>query len=171
MAKKKKIPVVRKRRQRQEVSAFGPLLFMGLVAVSFVSWQVATLIATGLVPTIVLAFTGKGTNKSLRLQCVAFANLGGVITFAPQVWARPSQLETIISDPINLVMMWGSASIGYALIYVGPIVATYVLQGMAQDRIKQIAQQRQAMVEAWGPDVLGDKDQEPAPNHIRPAKS
>lgn len=171
MAKKTKPPVIRRRRQRQEMSAFGPLLFIGLAAVALFSWQTAALIAFGLVPTIVLAFTGKGQNKSLRLQCVGFANLGGVIAFAPQVWQRPGQLMAIITDPINLVMMWGSASLGYALIYVGPIVATHVLQGMAQDRIKNIAQQRQALVEAWGPDVLGEKEIEPKPNHIRPPKS
>lgn len=171
MAKKNKAPIVRRRRQRQEVSAFGPLFFTGLAAIGFISWQVAVLVAFGLVPTIVLAFTGKGSNKSLRLQCVTFANLSGVIAFVPQVWSRPTQLEAIVTDPINLVMMWGSASIGYMLIYVGPIVATHILQGMAQDKIKQITQQRQALVEAWGPEVLGDKDDAPKPNHIRPKKS
>lgn len=170
MAKKKKAPALRRRRQRQEISAFGPLFFMSMIVIGFLNWQVATLIAFGLVPTLVLAFTGKGQNKSLKLQCVTLANLAGVLTFVPQVWSRPSQLEAVITDPINLVMMWGSASIGYTLLYVGPIVATYVLQSISQERIKQIAQQRQALVEAWGPDVLGDKDEENAPNHIRPKK-
>lgn len=171
MAKKTKTPVNRKRRQRKEMSGFGPLLFIGLATVALFSPPVAILISAGLVPAIVLGFTGKGENKALRLQCVTFANLGGVIPFTMQIWSRPQSLETVLSDPINLVIMWGSAAIGYALIYVGPIVATYILQGMSQDRIKQIVQQKQSLVEMWGHEVLGDKEEAPAPKHIIPRKS
>lgn len=170
MAKKPK-SVVRRRRKTQEMSGFFPLLVIGLGVATVFSPALAILIAVGIVPTIVLGFTGKGEYKSQRLQCVAFTNIAGVVPSAAQVWSRPGQLENLITDPINLVVMWGAAVFGYGLIYVGPQIAAYILQGLAQDRIKNILQERQGLVELWGPDVLGDKDKEPAPNHITLKKS
>ncbi|WP_417450544.1 hypothetical protein [Kordiimonas sp.] len=156
-----KVPMkMRRRRPKREMSGFLPLLFLGLVAVSLFSWKVSVLFIVGLAPTIVLGVTGKGVHKSEKLQCVGFSNIAGIIPFAMQVWSRPRDFSMIISDPINLVAMFGSAAIGYALIYVGPMIAAQVLQAMAQDKLKQLAQQKQALLELWGPEVLGDPDGE-----------
>ena len=57
----------------------------------------------------------------------------------------------------------GSSRFGYALIYIGPHIAAIVLQGLSQDRLKQIAAQRQALIEQWGHEVLGDKDDQTGP--------
>jgi len=67
--------------------------------------------------------------------------------------------QVVIRDIFNIVAMFGSAAIGYALIYVGPMVASFVLQSLNQDRVKKITQQRQALVDLWGHEVLGDKDE------------
>ncbi len=163
MAKKQKKPALRKRRNpQQEFSAFGPLLLFGLLAAALFSPNAAIVAAVGLVPTIVLGFTGRGVHKGARLQCVGFANLAGVLPFIPQVLAR-NDAQVVVGDIFNIVAMFGSAAIGYALIYVGPMVASYVLQSLNQDRLKKIAQQRQSLVEMWGHEVLGDKDDEVAP--------
>ena len=149
---------MRRRRPQGEMSGFMPLLVIGLVVVALFSWQVAVLFIVGLAPTTVLGMTGKGVYKAQKLQCVAFTNIAGILPFAGQIWAHPRDYLSIISNPINLVTMFGAAAIGYALIYVGPMVAAQVLQTMAKDRLNKIAQARQALVEAWGPDVLGDPD-------------
>jgi len=163
MAKKQKKPALRKRRKpRQEISAFGPLLLFGLLAAALFNPNVAIVAAVGLVPTIVLGFTGRGVHKGARLQCVGFANLAGVLPFIPQVLAR-NDAQVVIGDIFNIVAMFGSAAIGYALIYVGPMVASYILQSLNQDRVKKIAQQRQALVDMWGHEVLGDKEDDAAP--------
>jgi len=163
MAKKQKKPALRRRRKpQQEFSAFGPLLVFGLAGLFLFSSDAALVVAVGLVPTIVLGFTGRGAHKGPRLQCVGFANLGGVLPFIPQVLAR-NDAQVVIGDIFNIVAMFGSAAIGYALIYVGPMVASYVLQSLNQDRVKKIAQQRQSLVDMWGHDVLGDKDDDVAP--------
>lgn len=146
------------RRRRQEMSAFGPILFISLGALALFKYQVAMLVAAGLVPTIVLGFTGKGVNKNEKLQCVSFTNLTGVMTYVQGVWTRPSTVDDVIGDPMNLLVMWGAAAFGYALVYVGPMLASMLLQTLAKDRLKNIAQQKQALVDLWGPEVLGDRD-------------
>lgn len=160
MAKKHRKPVIRRRRApRREISAFGPLLVFGIMVTAVVNYHAAIVAVIGLVPTIVLGFTGRGEHKSQRLQCVGFANLAGVLPFIPLVVAR-NDSQVVISDIFNIVAMFGSAAIGYALIYVGPMIASYILQSLNQDRVKKIAQQRQALMDMWGHEVLGDKDEE-----------
>lgn len=164
--KKKQATPMRMRRRikpRQEMSAFGPLLIAGLIGIAVFSPPAAGLALIGLAPTVVLGLTGKGVYKAERLQCVGFMNLAGVIPFVAQVFERPHSLMSIVVDPINLATMFGAASIGYALMYVGPMVAAMVLQSLSQERIKSINQQRQQLIELWGSDVLGDKDGEEEP--------
>ena len=151
---------MRRRRKQQETGGFFPLLTVALIGVALFSWQVSVLFMLGLLPTIVLAVTGKGEFRSQKLQCVGFSNIAGILPFAVQIWARPRELWSIALDPINLTAMLGSAAIGYALLYVGPMVAAQVLQVMAQDKLKQVAQQRQSLIELWGPEVLGGNEDE-----------
>jgi len=161
MAKKKQVTPMRMRRrlnQRQEISAFGPLLVAGLIGLAIASLNAVAVAIVGLAPTIVLGLTAKGVNKSERVQCVGFMNIAGVIPFIATVMDQPRELMFIISNPINLATMYGASAVGYALIHVGPMVAAIVLQSLAQERIKTLNQQRQALIEQWGADVIGDKD-------------
>ena len=63
--------------------------------------------------------------------------------------------------------MGGAAGFGYALIFVGPMIAAFAVQMLAQERTKSIIQQKQALVELWGTDVLGSKDDEPVASKSR----
>ncbi len=161
MAKKKQVTPMRMRRkinQRQEISAFGPLLVAGLIGLAIASLNAVAVAVVGLAPTIVLGLTAKGVNKAERVQCVGFMNIAGVIPFIATVMDQPRELMFIISNPINLATMYGAAAVGYALVHVGPMLAAIVLQSLAQERIKTLNQQRQALIELWGADVIGDKD-------------
>ena len=168
-----KLPMkMRRRRPQGEMNGFFPLLFVGLLMVTLFSWQVAVLFIVGLLPTMVLALTGKGAHKAQKLQCVGFSNITGILPFAMQLWDRPRDLSVVVFDPINLVAMLGSAAIGYALLYVGPMIAAQVLQVMAQDKLKQLTQQRQALLELWGPEVLGgDESDAPEPAWMQGRRS
>ncbi len=175
MVKKKKKPTpMRMRRRlgrRQEINPFIPLLFVALVALGLFSIEAAGVALIGLAPSIVLGLTGKGVNKAEKLQCVGFMNIAGVLPFVSQVLARPGEFTYIATDPINLVAMFGAAAAGYALVYVGPMVAAIVLQSLAQERVKSINQQRQALIDLWGHEVLGDKDAPPEePNWVLKGK-
>lgn len=158
MAKNKKPPAVRRRRRpKQEISGFGPMMVVALAASALYSIDAAIIMSIGILPTIVLGFTAKGDHKSERLQCVGFCNVAGVIPF--MVHAKARGWEFIIGDIFNFVLMIGAAAIGYALVYVGPMVAAFVLQGLNEDRNKKIVQQKQMLVDLWSHEVLGDKEE------------
>ena len=157
---KKKAVVRRRRRSSEEMSGFGPLLIIGVAAVAFYSIDAAIVALVGIVPTIVLGFTGKGLYKAERLQCVGFSNIAGVLPFLQQAKMRGWEF-VILGDMVSILLMFGSAAIGYALVYVGPMVAAFVLQGMNEDRLKKISQQKQNLVDLWSHEVLGEKEEDP----------
>jgi len=168
MAKEPKKRLIRKRKKQEESSGFIPVLFVGLAVLAIFKLEVAMFVAAGLIPTIVLALTGKGHNKSEKLQCVTFTNLTGIVPMIGDVWDAPNSFSTLLANPINMLIMWGAAALGYALIYVGPQIASMVLQNMSQDRIKKIMAEKQALVELWGHEVLGDKEDTSQSNFIKP---
>lgn len=173
MAKqRKKVRYRRRKRSGNDTLGIGVLILVGAATLGLFSPPAALVLAVGLVPTIVLSFTIKGELKSARLQCVAYVNFAGVIPFVKKAWgANSSAVEQLVSDPIVIVAMFGSASIGYALLYVGPLVASYILQTMSEDRLKKIAQQRQALVDLWSSEVLGDQEEkQAAPARFLPRK-
>ncbi len=166
-APKKEAPkkkTFRRRRRNNEMSGFMPLVLMALAGLAVFKFELAALTAVGIIPTFVLAFTGKGENKSEKLQCVCFANLTGVLFKFNIVLERPSMLTDILTNPMNILVMWGAAAFGYALIYLGPWAAAYFLQAMSEDKLKKLNQQRQSLVDQWGHEVLGDKDEGNKPN-------
>jgi len=169
MAEKKKPikkPVVRRRRKQNNSSAIGILFVMVLMVVGFINTDAAMLIVIGLMPTLVLGFTGKGDYKTERMMSVAFANMTGVLMLISSVMSKTNTFEQLIADPTNWIIMWGSAAIGYALNFVGPMIAAVVMQGMVKDRLKAIQQQRQELIDLWGFEVLGDKEEKPETNFI-----
>ncbi len=164
-----KKPIYPRRRRRQSDSNIGGVLFIiGLVFLAFFKPEVAMLIALGILPTIVLGLTAKGTFKSERTISVGFANSAGVLVMIGDVWANGAAFERVIVSPNTWIIMWGAAGVGYALNYVGPMIAAMVMQGLSQDRIKSINQQKQELVELWGHEVLGkEEDKTPKVNLLK----
>jgi len=170
MAKKKALrtaqPVVRKRpppRRRRSGNSSGPgaFLVIGLVVLAVIKPPAALLVAVGLLPTIVLGFTGKGSHKGQRTMCVGLTNFAGIIILLGDLWSQPGMLDDMLVNLNTWIIMWGGAAIGYALNFVGPLIASMILQGMAQDRIKNINQQKQELLELWGHEVLSTDDNKP----------
>jgi hypothetical protein len=171
---KQKKPIKRvnpRRRRSGDSNGLGIFFIIGLVILAFFKTDVAMLIALGLIPTIVLGFTGKGTHKTQRMMTVGLANLAGIIMLVADVWSGAVNFDQIITGADSWIIMWGSAAIGYALNYVGPMIAAIVMQGLAQDRIKNINQQKQELVELWGHEVLGNNDEKPDLGFIKPRRS
>lgn len=167
-----KRPVRRRRKSGGDEGGVLILVLIGFAALFAFEYRVAALVAVGIIPSIVMSLTDRRAHKSARIQCVLLTNLSGVVPFAMKVMDQPTIWQSIIMDAFTMVAMWGSAALGYILLYVGPIVASIVLQAMSQDKLKSISQQRQELVEMWGSEVLGEPEQKPKPDDgfIRPKR-
>jgi len=149
---KKRVPP--RRRGSDNTSASGIFFLIALIVLAVINQQAAMLVAVGLLPTIVLGFTGKGSHKSQRIMCVGLSNATGIVILLGDVWASPGAFDSMIVSLNTWIVMWGGAAIGYSLNFVGPMIAAMIMQGMAQDRIKNINQQKQELLELWGHEVL-----------------
>lgn len=147
---------IRRRRQKSDEGGFIILLLVGLLALAPVSYQAALLSLIGLMPSVVMSLTDQKPMKSERLQCIALLNLAGILPYAYSISQDASQWPLILGDYSMYVFMWGSAAAGYLLLNIGPIFAAIVIQAFAQDKLKNVAQQRQELVDLWGSEVLGD---------------
>ena len=175
--KKGKSPVVarkptRRRRSSGDEGGFLILVVIALLATLVIEARAAAVVVVGIIPTLVMSFTDQHKMKSARIQCVSLLNLSGVTPFAFQVYQNPTIWQEVFVQPVTMVVMWGSAAVGYLLLYVGPIVASIILQALAQDKLKNIMQQRTELIEQWGTEVLGDQEEKAKPqdNFIRPKK-
>lgn len=171
MAKKDKPakkPVRRRRQNQGSGGAIGILFVLLLTVIVVINREAAMLIVIGLIPTLVLGITGKGDFKAERMQSVALANMSGVLLLLASVWSKSNGFEELISNPTNWIIMWGSAAIGYALNFVGPMIAVMILQNMVKERLKAMQQQRQELIDLWGPEVLGEKQEKPQQKFISP---
>ncbi len=162
MAKKKidpaKVRARRRRRRQSESNAFFPLFVMALAGLWFASKELAMLGGIGLVPTLVLGLMGKGANKGSRLTCVFFANTAGTLYYFKMVLDQPSSIDTILANPMNILLMWGAAAVGHALIYIGPWIAAYFIGLSAQDKLNSLNKQRKALIDLWGQEVVPERE-------------
>ncbi len=132
------------------------LVFMVLLVLAFLRWQVAAFIAGGLLPTFVLAATGHGVWHSHRMQCVGAMNLAGTIPYAVKLWSSPMMFYTLGTEVVTWMLVWGAASVGYMLLYVGPFIASVAVQSLNKERLRVLTKQRQALIDEWGAEVAQD---------------
>ncbi len=129
------------------------MILFGAGGLAVVSWQTAALVALGLVPSLVLVYTVTGSWKTEKTQCVFLLNLASVIPFAYDIWNSPDTFSYSISNPITIAGMYAGAAIGYIFLFMGPVVAASILQILAKDKLRRIAQSRKALIDEWGDEL------------------
>ena len=151
------------RRRNQPNKTFGllPMILMGLVVLILMKWQVGLFVVASLLPTVVLAFTGRGNMLTERIHCVTFSNIAAIIPFAVDLWSNPQKFNGMMTDIVSLLTVYVGAAIGYGLIFVGPIIAAFVLQALAGERLRSVAAKRKALVDQWGGELVTSTIEKP----------
>lgn len=128
-----------------------------LLGVMFI--PIAVIMIVGMAPTVVAGMIDKSKEK-LKAITIGFMNFAGCYPYLLELVARhgndPKVAFNIILDPLNIVIIYTAAGVGY-LIEFGVVksVAGFLKQS-AQKRIEEIAVKQQEMVERWGEEVTGD---------------
>jgi len=161
-AKKAARKSARRRRSSGEDGGFVVLLIVLIIGLGAVNTAMAGVVFIGIIPSLVMSVTDRHAMSGMRVHAVTFINIAGVVPFAKRVYEQPSSWEAVLLDPITMVVMWGAATIGYMLLYLGPMVASILLQSFNQDKLKSLAQQRQELIDLWGPEVMAEQNK-PAP--------
>ena len=129
------------------------LILFGAGGLAVLSWQTAALGCLGLLPTLVMVYTGTGPFKTEKLQCVFLLNISTIIPFGYDMWHNPEDFSYLIANPITIAGMYSGAAVGYLFVFMGPVFAASVLQILSKDRLRRITQNRQTLVSEWGDEL------------------
>jgi hypothetical protein len=130
------------------------LILFGAGGIAVLSWQTAALVCLGLLPTLVLVYTGTGPLKSEKLQCVFLLNISTIIPFAYDMWHNPENFNYMIANPITIAGMYSGAAVGYLFVFMGPVFAAAILQILSKDKLRRITQNRQTLIGEWGDELI-----------------
>ena len=120
---------------------------------------IAVLIAVGMAPTIVAGFVDSHPMKSYRQHAIAAFNAVGVAPYAIDLWSTGRSFQSagmLLADVYVWFMMYAAAGVGRVLLWLGPYVAAYGLQILADERLRKVLRIRKTLIDEWGADIAGE---------------
>ncbi len=133
-------------------------LLFGFLAMIVVSTLPAIIILLiGLLPTITILITDpKNSGKLIVIGCF---NLAGLFVYLINVINHFSLdgAFSILSDVFNLIIMLGSAALGFIVYYEVPNLFIFLSKISAQKRLANIDKQLQKISEDWGAEIIDNQ--------------
>ena len=113
------------------------------------------LLAIALLPTFVAVVVDKGPKRYGGIT-VGGLNFSGTVPYIFDLWSRDHSVEhalRILSDVVALMMIFGSAAVGWLLYMTAPVVVVGFLSATATRRLAQMKDKQKQLIEDWGPEV------------------
>ena len=118
----------------------------------FVGFGTFVLACGGLLPTLVAYIVDKHKDR-YAVKTVGFMNAAGVAIVAQEMWAGEhtwrKALE-LLGDPLNWLVMLGSAGVGWVLYFSLPPVVKAYLRVSQELRLKTLIAQQEKLLKEWG---------------------
>ncbi len=115
------------------------------------------LLLSGLVPTMVATVVDRYRAKYLT-RTVGFMNVAGLTPLIVQLWTNGLTMDAaaaILSRPVNWLMMYGAAGIGWMLFLGMPSLARVFVDIRADQLQRDLRARAKHLVEEWGEEVTG----------------
>jgi len=145
----------RRRTARRNITP--TLAILAALLLTATELPLALLLMAGLVPSMVAALIDR-TRARYLTRAVGFMNLAGLSPLVMQLWGRGLTmigLADILSRPVNWLIMYGAAGIGWVLFLGMPSLAR-IFVDIRADQLQQDLKTRAArLVQDWGDDVTG----------------
>ena len=111
----------------------------------------------GMLPSMA-AYVVDHDKRKYVCSTVAALNFAGVFPFMMDIFKQGGSFDTvkaILSDPIIWFIVYGSAGLGWTLIWISPIIAALALDGIYRGRIIHLEIVQKHLEEEWGEEVAG----------------
>jgi hypothetical protein len=148
-------------RNRGNLLLWSGIILVGLVAVSL---PTVMLVGIGMLPTFVAWICDRSEEKFATF-CVGGLNFSGVFPYVMELWSGTHSIEAasgIMTNVFSLLVMFGSAGLGWMLFAaVPPVIATF-LKVLSERKLTVLRTQQRKLVEEWGEEVRGDSELAPA---------
>jgi hypothetical protein len=157
------IRVVPKHRGGRQ-SILGPTATIAtVIGLLIVALPTAMVLFVGFMPTLVSWLTDE-TKRRYCARTVAGLNFVGVAPFVLKLWASGHNniggAGRMITDPFAIVVMFGTAAIGWLMFIGFPGVVAAVSTINANRRISQLKDRQRALVEEWGTAITSQERRE-----------
>lgn len=159
------------RRTRQKVAANRGrgwllvfLLFVGLLS-ALAAFPTFVILACGLTPAAVSGLINNRKGHS-TFACVLATNLCGVAPAVVKLWSNGNTLDgaiSLLTDPYVWLVMYGSAAIGWGLLWASAEIVEIALTLIDNDRIRKLQNYQRKLIAEWGPGVAGASE----PSNLR----
>ena len=145
-------------RRRSSGNAGGLLLITSIVVVTaFLSFPTFILLVCGLPPSLVAALIDNRPGRHAT-YCVLSANLAGIVPALTALWFGGNTVDfamVLLRDVYVWLEMYGTAALGWALIWVLVNGTEFSLELMARYRVSKLQAAQRTMVMEWGVGVEG----------------
>lgn len=130
-------------------------IFLAIVASSFLPAVIVLLI--GLLPTITILFIDP--QNSAKLVIIGCFNLSGLFVYLINLINKFSLdgAFSILGDVFNMIIMLGSAAIGFLVYYEMPNLFSYIAQNSAKRRLVVIDKELEKITEEWGSTIIDEQ--------------
>ena len=129
-------------------------------SVLFIIPQVFILLLFGLAPTIV-AYVVDKSEKKYAFFSVGGMNIAGVIPSLFELWSGKNSISAamdILTEPLNLLIMFSGAAFGWIIYLFVPPVETTLLTVVGHHKISVLRSEQKKMIKEWGEGVaIGPK--------------
>jgi len=135
----------------------GVLLLVVLLPIAALMLPSTVLVLAGLIPTFVAYAVDRDSEKSLPLT-VGAMNICGIMPFCIRLWQNGHQMDlslSMLAQPVTWVVMYSAAGIGWVLYFAIPPLVAGAMVARDEEKIRRLEEQREALVEEWGPGVTG----------------
>jgi hypothetical protein len=126
-----------------------------IVLLMWLALPIMMVLGFGMVPTIVAYLIDRSTRKYAAI-CVGGMNFCGLLDIIWELWAGPNtpgDAMDLLTDPFNLLMVFGAAGFGWLLYMSLPPVVGAVLQVLAEQRMNTCRDIQADLIKKWGEDV------------------
>ena len=131
------------------------LLVMVLIPAGLLFLPTTMLLVVGMVPSLVALIVDRDPEKYAAIA-VAPINFCGVLPFIITLWQRGHEMRdsvNLLSDPLNWLIMFGAAAVGWAIFFAVPPGVAALLAHRNEAEIKRLTERQEKLVEEWGPEV------------------
>lgn len=144
------------KKETKHLNILQKFLLLLLIAIALIRvMPIVVVLFIGLLPTLtLLIIDGKNINKLIIVGCF---NLSGVFVYVFNVMKNYSVDNAlfIFSDVFNMILMLGSAAIGFLIYYEVPMLFIYLARISNQHHVTSIDAKIEKLKEIWGNDVVG----------------
>ncbi|HUN45764.1 MAG TPA: hypothetical protein VMU85_04560 [Stellaceae bacterium] len=138
------------------------LVLFGVVFFAATALPLFLVTAGGLIPTIVALVVDRQRAKYLT-RTVGAMNLAGLAPMVVRLWSNGDSLTAaigILTRPMNWVVMYGAAGVGWCIFLAMPAVARVIVDLQAEQVQASLRERAERLVEEWGEEVKGRPDEE-----------